>query len=130
MLINVMLIKRNMHIKQFCGSAQASHYHCRLCTWIKKRGVWNKRGGWQNSSKLVNNKCWIRLGRVAKNRIINKWGVPSIQNSRVYNILCCSYLIPTSSVRANFFLTDVLNQRVIQKKYEHINFWEAKNKHS
>ena len=82
MLINVMLI-RNMYIKEYCGFVYASRYCCWLCTWINKRGVWNKRGGWQNSPKLINGECRIRLGTVAKNGIINKWGVPSIWNSRV-----------------------------------------------
>ena len=75
--------RNNMYNKEFCDFAKASHYRCRLCTWINKRGVWNKRRGWQNSPKLINEKCWIRLGRVAKNGIINKRGVPSIRNSRV-----------------------------------------------
>ena len=75
--------RNNMYNKQFCDFAYASHYRCRLCTWINKRGVWNKRGGWQNSPKLINGECWISLGRVAKNAIINKRGVPSIRNSRV-----------------------------------------------
>ena len=83
-LINAMLIKKNMYMKQFCCFAQASEYRCRLCTWINKRGVWNKTGDWLNSSKLINGECWIRLGRVAKNEIINKRGVPSIRNSRVF----------------------------------------------
>ena len=38
---------------------QSPRYHCRLCTWINKWGVWNKRGGWQNSPKLINGECWI-----------------------------------------------------------------------
>ena len=61
----------------------ASHYRCRLCTWINIRGVWTKRRGWQNSPKLKNGECGIRLERVTKNGIFNKRGVPSIQNSRV-----------------------------------------------
>ena len=77
-----------MYIKQFCGFAQASRYRCWLCTWINKRGVWNKRGGWQNSPKLIYGECWVRLGRVTKNGIINKRGVPSIWNSRVVGIKC------------------------------------------
>ena len=50
---------------------------------INKLGVWNKRGGWENSPNLINGDCWVRLERVAKNRIINKREVPSIQISRV-----------------------------------------------
>ena len=42
--------------------------------------------GWQNSPKLINGECRIRLGRVAKNGIINKWGVPSFPNSRVQDL--------------------------------------------
>ena len=75
--------KKNLYIKQFCGFAEALCYHCRLCTWFNKRGVWNKREGWQNSPK-INRECWIRLGRVAKNRIINKPRVPSMRNARVF----------------------------------------------
>ena len=63
--------------------AYASRYCRRLCTWIDKREVCNKRGGWQNSPKLINGECWIRFGRVAKNGIINKRGVPSIRDSKV-----------------------------------------------
>ena len=47
---------------------------------------WNKRVGWQNSPKSINGECWIRLGRVAKNGMINKRGVPSIRNSRVLTL--------------------------------------------
>ena len=67
-------------------------------------GVWNKRGGWQYSPKLINRECWIRLGRVAKNGIINERRVSSIQNSRIiennnvllYKLLCwnCSSINP------------------------------------
>ena len=61
----------------------ASRYRCWLCIWINKKRVCNKRGSWKSSQKLINRECWMRLGRVAKNRIINKRGFPSIRNSRV-----------------------------------------------
>ena len=66
--------------KQFCAMWKKQHapqtvmWLCLgltlpLSTVHMKRGVWNKRGGWQNSPKLVNGECWIRLGRVEKNGI-------------------------------------------------------------
>ena len=77
--------KKNIYLKQFCGFTKASRHRYRLCTWINRRNVWNKRGDWQNSPKLINRECWIRLGRMGKNGIIKKQRVPSIRNSRVYN---------------------------------------------
>ena len=83
-VINFLRCERNnMYNKQFCGFDLASRYRCRLCTWINKRGVWNKKGGRQNFPKLLNGECWIRLGKLTKNGIINKRGVQSIWNSRV-----------------------------------------------
>ena len=69
---------KNMYIKQILWLC-----HCRLCTWINKQGVWNKRGDWQNPPKLISKECWIRLGRVVKDGIINKRGTPSIRNLRL-----------------------------------------------
>ena len=81
--------------KQFCAMWKKQHVQ-QTVLWLclgftlplstvhmNKRGVWNKRRGWQNFPKLINGECWISLGRVAKNAIINKRGVPSIRNSRV-----------------------------------------------
>ena len=46
----------------------------------------------KNSPKLMNGECWIRLGRVAKNGMINKRGARSIRNSRAV-FFCKNVLI-------------------------------------
>ena len=43
MLINVMLIKETYTSNSFVA--------------LPKRGVWNKRRGWQNYPKLINGEC-------------------------------------------------------------------------
>ena len=100
MLISVMLIKKNIYIKQFGGFAKALGYHCRLCTWINKRGVWHKRRGWQNSSKLINGECRIRLGRVAKKVFLFLFRKNYLKKLSVYTL---------SGVRSNYWKLNLLH---------------------
>ena len=121
-----------MYSKQFCGFAYASCYCCQLCTWINKQGVPNKSGGWQNSPKLINMECWIRLGSVAKNKIINKRGVPSIWNSRVVLEGKIGKEIPESPRLAflkkflanHFALSDAEDNTSGLRKYSRYLCWE------
>ena len=63
---------------------------------------------------LINGECWIRLGRVAKNGIINKQGVPSIRNSRVYWLR-----LPAKKHRTDFFYPEnwILNSHTVLLLY-------------